>query len=93
MLIEFRKITISDSLDSSAYNGPVLSAWSKSEMRSFTSSIPTEMRTRSSVRPLASRTVAGILAWDIKLGMLIRDLTLPTKIISQIVRKANFIQT
>jgi len=46
-------------------------------MRSFTSSIPTDMRTRSSVKPLASRTAEGMLACDIKHGMLIRDLTLP----------------
>ena len=57
--------------------GPVLSALSKSAIRSFTSSIPTEMRTRSSVRPRASRTSAGMLAWDMKHGMLIRDFTLP----------------
>ncbi|KAL8172191.1 hypothetical protein V2J09_023995 [Rumex salicifolius] len=43
-------------------SGPVLSALSRSEIKSFTSSIPTEMRTRSSVRPLASRTSAGMLA-------------------------------
>lgn len=33
---------------------------------------------RSSVRPLASRTATGMDACDIKQGMLIRDLTLPT---------------
>ncbi|KAL0906245.1 hypothetical protein M5K25_024722 [Dendrobium thyrsiflorum] len=36
--------------------GPDLMAWSKSAIRSSTSSMPTEMRMRSSVRPLASRT-------------------------------------
>ena len=46
-------------------------------MRSLTSSIPTDIRIRSSVNPLASRTAEGMLACDIKHGMLIRDLTLP----------------
>lgn len=32
---------------------------------------------RSSVRPRASRTADGILACDMKQGMLIRDFTLP----------------
>jgi len=30
------------------------------------------------VRPLASCTAAGVLAWDMKQGKLIRDFTLPT---------------
>lgn len=59
------------------YRGPVPSALSKSAIKSLTSSIPTEIRTRSSVKPLASRTSAGMLAWDIKQGMLMRDFTLP----------------
>jgi len=59
------------------YAGPVLSARSRSAMRSSTSSIPTEIRTRSSVRPRSSRTEAGIAAWDMKHGRLMRDFTLP----------------
>lgn len=62
---------------SSNYNGPVLRALSKSEIRSSTCSIPTDIRMRSSVKPLASRTAAGMLAWDMKQGMLMRDFTLP----------------
>lgn len=61
------------------YKGPVLSALSKSAIKSFTSSIPTEIRMRSSVKPLASRTAAGMLACDIKQGILMRDFTLPIK--------------
>lgn len=64
---------------SNSYWGPVLSALSKSVIRSFTSSIPTDMRIRSSVRPRASRIAAGMLAWDIKQGKLIRDFTLPAR--------------
>lgn len=41
--------------------------------------MPTEMRIRSSVKPLDSRTEAGMLAWDMKHGKLMRDLTLPAK--------------
>ena len=59
------------------YAGPVLSAWSRSLMRSSTSSMPTDIRMRSSVRPRSSRTAAGIAAWDMKHGRLMRDFTLP----------------
>ena len=50
---------------------------SRSDIKSSTSSIPADIRTRSSVKPLASRTSAGMLACDMKHGMLISDLTLP----------------
>ena len=59
------------------YAGPVLSARSRSAMRSSTSSMPTDIRTRSSVRPRSLRTAAGIAAWDMKHGRLMRDFTLP----------------
>lgn len=59
--------------------GPVLKAISRSEIKSSASSMPADIRTRSSVKPLASRTSAGMLACDMKHGMLISDLTLPTK--------------
>jgi hypothetical protein len=39
--------------------------------------MPTDIRTRSSVRPRSSRTAAGIAAWDMKHGRLMRDFTLP----------------
>ncbi|KAI3682344.1 hypothetical protein L1987_82268 [Smallanthus sonchifolius] len=45
--------------------GPVLSACSKSAIRS---SIPTDIRMKSSVRPRALWTYAGMTACDMKLG-------------------------
>lgn len=61
------------------YRGPDDNAWFKSARRSSIFSIPTEIRTRSSVKPRASRTEAGIAACVMKQGMLMRDFTLPDK--------------
>ncbi|GJU61974.1 hypothetical protein Tco_1243809 [Tanacetum coccineum] len=57
--------------------GPVLSAWSRSAIKSSTSSIPTEIRTKSSVIPLALRTSAGMTECDMKLGNVMSDFTVP----------------
>lgn len=46
-------------------------------MRSSMSSIPAEMRTRSSGKPRAARTSAGMEAWLMKHGRLISDVTFP----------------
>jgi hypothetical protein len=59
------------------YTGPDLRAQSRSAMRSSTSSMPTDIRTRSAVKPRASRTEAGMDACDMKHGKLMSDLTLP----------------
>lgn len=60
------------------HKGPVLIALSKSAIRSSASSMPTEIRIRSSVKPLDSRTAAGMAAWDMKQGKLMSDFTLPS---------------
>ena len=57
--------------------GPVLRAWSRSAIKSSTSSIPTETRTKSSVIPLALRTSAGTTECDMKLGNDMSDFTVP----------------
>src|ERR1700730_8966222 len=53
------------------------SARSRSEIRSATSSIPTEIRTSPSATPCARRVSAGIEAWVIAAGSSISDSTPP----------------
>src|SRR6266542_1122382 len=52
-------------------------AWSRSAIRSSSSSMPIETRSRSGGRLRSFNCSAGTLAWDILLGRLIDELTLP----------------
>ena len=51
-------------------------------MRSAPSSMPVDMRMRSSGRPRAARTSAGMEAWLMKQGRLIWDVTLPKETVT-----------
>src|SRR5215469_11470735 len=67
----------SSSCSSGVNIAPVANAWSKSAIKSPISSMPTEMRTRSSGKSRFSPTSGGTLACDIHPGRLIVELTLP----------------
>ena len=54
-------------------------AYCKSANKSSASSMPQLMRTRSSGKPRAARTSAGILAWDMKHGREIKDVVPPNE--------------